>query len=483
MEQNQQLALLSWIDSVLANTDAKSRIEAAVTANATMTNSIVKQLTALRAQLRENAYSKIYEARAAVGDDLLKLTQSLTTLIHFSSVAGEDTSAYVALLRSVSKVTQQLSFFGEEDSDGDGVRDDAENNSPELDLQIDDGNAPPPENSVVAPKDEVQDSSPTESPDVDPDSVQPDDAEQGEGEGEPAEDEQADNSEEPSEDAAPEDGAGDEGQDAEMDDDGEIQQDGAEDGSDAETEFDNVVKNLHRGKKQKKDGEEEDGKKSFLEKIEDGEEDTGDAGEGEVAESSVAMAGAHDFRFAYLGIDDDGKSVVAVVGDKRYCYKPAASLFGGSIERLDKAIRKFMAENAGYSAVLQKINTLVREKKLAISRADKLSTREVRDNVATDIDRAQLGAESIPAGTPWRYNGVGIQRVSNQDVCLWFEIGSKEYAAIPNAKAMKAGEDIDDFSDRVHARLKTLSYDDGLTFLIGLVKRKVIKVIYAGKLQ
>jgi hypothetical protein len=475
MDQNQQLATLAWIEDVLANTDAKKRIEAAVTANATMTNSIVKQLTALRAQLRENAYSKIYEARAAVGDDLLKLTQSLTTLIHFSSVAGEDTSAYVALLRSVSKVTQQLSFFGEEDSDGDGIRDDAENTSPELDLQIDDGNAPPADNAVVAPKDEVQDSSPTESPDIDPDSVQPDDAEQGEGE-------QPDNSEEEGgedsgeEPAADEGDGSDEGQDAEMNDDGEIQQDGAEDGSDAETEFDNVVKNLHRGKKQKKEGEEEDGKKSFLEKIEDGE------GEGDVAESSV-LAGAHDFRFAYLGINEDKKSVVAVVGDKRYCYKPAASLFGGSIERLDKAIRKFMAENTGYSAVLQKINALVREKKLAISRADKLTTREVRDNVATEIDRAQLGAEAIPAGTPWRYNGVGIQRVSNQDVCLWFEIGSKEYAAIPNAKAMRDGEDIDDFSDRIHGRLKTLSYDDGLTFLIGLVKRKVIKVIYVGKLQ
>lgn len=475
----QQLTALAWIEEVLASTDAKSKIEAAVTANATMTNSIVKQLTALRAQLRENAYSKIYEARAAVGDDLLKLTQSLTTLIHFSSVAGEDTSAYVALLRSVSKVTQQLSFFGEEDADGDGIRDDAENANPELDLQIDDGNPPPSDDAVVAPKDEVQDPSETESPDVDPDSVQPDDA---------GEEAQPEDQGEDGGDASDEDGTGEQGdeampedgQEGEIDEDGEIQQDGAEDGQDAENDFDNVVKNLRRGKKPTKgeDGEEDDGKKSFLEKID--EEDDGSG----TAESSVATGGAHEFRFAYLGIDENSENVVAVVGDKRYFYAPSGELFAGNVERLDRAIRKLMAQSTGYSAVLQKINSLVRAKKLTISHVDALtSAKEVRDNVSTEIDRAQLGAVNIPAGTPWRYRGVGIQKVSNQEICIWFEIGSKEYAAIPNPKALKDGEDIEDFSGRIQSRLKTLSYDDGLTFVVGLVKRKVLKVIFAGKIQ
>jgi hypothetical protein len=476
-KMTQQLTALAWIEEVLASTDAKSKIEAAVTANATMTNSIVKQLTALRAQLRENAYSKIYEARAAVGDDLLKLTQSLTTLIHFSSVAGEDTSAYVALLRSVSKVTQQLSFFGEEDADGDGIRDDAENTNPELDLQIDDGNPPPSDDAVVAPKDEVQDPSETESPDVDPDSVQPDDAggeAQPEDQGEVSDEGAGEQGE--GEEPAPEDG-----QEGEIDEDGEIQQDGGENTQDAENDFDNVVQNLRRGKKpaKKEDGEEEgdeDGKKSFLEKIDD--EDAG------TAESSVSTAGAHEFRFAYLGVDARGESVVAVVGDKRYFYTPTEAVFGGDVTRLDKAIRKLMAQSAGYSAVLQKINGLVRAKKLTISHVDLLtSAKEVRDNVSTEIDRAQLGATDIPAGTPWRYRGIGIQKVSNQEICMWFEIGSKEYAAIPNPKALKKDEDIEGFSERVQGRLKTLSYDDGLTFLVGLVKRKVIKVIFAGKIQ
>jgi hypothetical protein len=506
MAHDKTTETLDWVESVLSKTDVRERIESLVTANATMTNSIVKQLTALRAQLRENAYSKIYEARAAVGDDLLKLTQSLTTLIHFSSVAGEDTTAYVSLLRSVSKVTQQLSFFGEADADGDGVKDDVAGEDPALDLQVDDGNPQPPEDAVMSPDKEVADDSATESPDVDPANVQPEDGDAG---GEPAED------------ANPED-AGEDGQDAEMDEDGEVQ---TTDGDQYANEFDQVVKNLKNGKPAKQvpedsqegdsgegedtgegepaqegdesagegegEGEETDEdeaakdgkKKGFLNSIGEGEGEDAEGEDANTAESAVATAAAESgFRFAYLGVCEDDKHICAIVGDKRYFYAPSDALFGGNVAKLDTAVRKLLNTAPGYTAVLQRLNSLVKAKKLKITQADKLSTSEIRDDVSTEIDRAQLGAVDVPAGTPWRYRGVGIQRVSNQDVCIWFEMGAKEYAAIPNPKILKPDEDIDGFSGRIHERLKLLSYDDGLTFLVGLIKRKAVKVIYAGRI-
>lgn len=489
---------LEWLDQVLANTDVRERIEQMVTANATMTNSIVKQLTALRSQLREAAYSKIYEARAAVGDDLLKLTQSLTTLIHYSSVAGEDTSSYVALLKSVSNVTQKLSFFGEDDADGDGVRDDAEGengNGADLDLEIDDANPPPAEDQVVAPEDEVQDDAETESPDADPEAVSPEDAPADEGSAEP-----------------------EDGQDAEMDEDGEIT---TPDGGEGENggmadDFSNVVKNLKRGKPENAPKEEaepaaeeggdeggdesaeaptEEGGESDEAPAEDAESDEDENADGkkkkkggfldsleEDAEAGVTAAVA-DVRFAYLGLNEDRLTISAIAGVKRYTYKPTVSMFNGDAEKLDRAMRKFMSDKPGYEAALDKLHSLVSSGKLKVVKIDPLTGQGLRDEVSTEVDRAQLGAGDIPPGTPWKYRGVGLQHVSNQEACIWFEVGRKEYAALPNAKALKDGEDIDAFSDRVAARLEKLAYDDGLTFLVGLVKKKVIKPIFAGPIS
>lgn len=468
-------AILEWIDSVLSP-EVRAKVEHMVQANNAASQPLIKQLQALRAQLRENAYQKIYEARAGVADDLLKLTQSLTQLIHYSNVAGEDTSAYISLMRSVSQVTQKLSFFGEDDADGDGVKDSEEaglDPASDLELDIDETNPEPKPEDVIKPQDEVKDEAETEDENVDPDSVKPEDAAQ-----------------EPSEEPA--------GEDVEMTDD-ESGEGDAEQSNNFDDDFEKAVKSMPKQKKAaeqddeqaepdgeesaeepSEDDEQEDGepkkKKGFLAKLDDAEP------EEETAESStqVLSAAENKFRFAYLGISPSKQKISAVVTDTIYEYKPESTLFGGDVKRLDTAIRKLLASEAGYSAVLLKLNSLVKAKKLKIVARKDIKGNDLRNSLKSPVDQGQLGENEVPEGTPWRYRGIGLQKVKNNQVCIWFEVGSKEYAAVPNTKSLKAGEDIDGFDARVQGKLKTLSYDDGLGFIIGLIERGHLKPIFVG---
>jgi hypothetical protein len=477
--------LINWIDSVLTP-EAKIAIAHQVKADTAMSQPLIKQLQALRAQLRENAYQKIFEARANVADDLLKLTTSLTQLIHFSNVAGEDTTAYITLFRQVSAVTQKLSVFGEDDANGDGLRDSVEEGpgraGPDSDLELDGQGYP--SGKSLAPKDQQHDEGPTEDPDVNPDDVKPEDAptsDKGATEAEPVPEE------EPS------------GDDAEMtEDESGVGDESAEEPKESFNEdFDNLVKNLPKEKAAPKEerpaeeapADEGEAPEDEAEPIEEDGEDGKDKGkkkgfldqigEGETAESSVALAADESkFRFAYLGIE--GKAVSALVSDSIYQYKPTKELFGGSIEKLDVALRKLLANQPGYTAVLNKLNELVRAKKIVIAGKRTASDRELRISLGGRIDKGQLGEVDPEDATPWRYRGVGLQKVKNNEACIWFEVGSKEYAAVPNPKSMKPGEDLDDFSDKIAGKLKSMSYAAGLEFLLGMVKRGFLKPLFVG---
>lgn len=454
-------AILEWIDSVLSP-EVKAKVEHLVQANSAVSQPLIKQLQALRAQLRENAYQKIYEARAGVADDLLKLTQSLTQLIHYSNVAGEDTSAYISLMRSVSQVTQKLSFFGEDDADGDGVKDSEEpglDPASDLELDIDETSPEPKPEDTIKPEEDVKDEAPTEDENVDPDAVKP-------------------------EDEAPEEPAPDEETEMTDDESGEGDADADQEG-DLDADFEKAVKSAPKHKKAPAEEEEpaedeepseedEDPakKKGFLAKLDDSEAET--------AESStqVLSAAENKFRFAYLGIARN--KISALVTDTIYEYKPEATLFGGDLKRLDTALRKLLATEAGYSAVLSKLNDLVKAKKLKIVARKEVKGNDLRSSLKSPVDQGQLGENDVPDGTPWRYRGIGLQNVKNNQVCVWFEVGSKEYAAIPNPKSLKAGEDIDGFDARIQGRLKTMSYNDGLGFIIGLIERGHLKPIFVG---
>ena len=480
--------LVNWIDSILTP-EAKIAIAHQVQADAVMAQPLIKQLQALRAQLRENAYQKIFEARANVADDLLKLTTSLTQLIHFSNVAGEDTTAYITLFRQVSSVTQKLSIFGEDDANGDGLRDHVEEGpgqaGPDSDLELDTEGYP--SGKALAPKDQQHDQGPTEDPDANPDDVTPEDA--------PAGDKGATVAEpEPEEETADEPV----GEDTEMTDDESGEGDAPKESFNED--FDNLVKNLPKEKTAHKDaqpteeaptdeGETEPASEDETEPTDEDEEGKKDKskkkgfldqiGEGDTAESSVALAADESkFRFAYLGAGAGDEAVSALVSDSIYQYKPAKDLFGGSVEKLDIALRKLLAHQPGYTAVLNKLNELVRAKKLEIVDRHKASERELRSALGSKIDQGQLGEVDPEEATSWRYRGVGLQKVKNNEACIWFEVGSKEYAAVPNHKSLKPGEDIDDFSARIAGKLKSMSYSAGLEFLLGMVKRGFLKPLF-----
>jgi hypothetical protein len=466
-----QQDILEWIDSVLP-AEVRASVEYHIKANTNVAQPLIKQLQALRAQLRENAYQKIYEARAAFADDLLKLTQSLTNLIHFSSVANEDTNAYVSLLRSVSQVTQKLSFFGDDDADGDGVKDGEEGSDPraDLELEVDDGSNLQDEHDETDP--------PAEDDDQHTDEVPTEDA--------PAEDGEA-NTETPSEDAPAEDGEAE----TEMTDDenGAGDETTEEPQEDFAADFEKAIQKVPKAEPKKEAAEEPAAEDVSEEDADESDDEEGkkkkggfiknlDAGEDETAESSTQVLSTTEnkFRFAYLGLTPDGKKVRALVTDSVYIYQPAENLFGGDASKLDAAIRKLMSNATGYSATLNKLNELVKAKKLTITNRKEIGARDLRVSLKSEADKGQLGQVEVGEGTPWLYHGVGLQKVKNNQVCIWFEVGSKEYAAIPGNEE----QDIDALDEKIQNKIKTLSYDNGLDFLIGLITRKHLRPIFVG---
>jgi hypothetical protein len=494
--------ILQWIEDTIPE-EIRASIETKIQANAAMTNPLIKQLVALRAQLKENAYQKIFEARASVADDLLKLTQSLTNLIHFSSVAGEDTSAYVALLRSVSKVTQQLTFFGEDDANGDGVKDEEETViDDDLSLSLDDGSSKPltideAKNPAIK---QQQSQSPKQAPvnkdtgktaeqEIDEAANDPTEDE-GEGEEEPAQEkpksdsslddvlnslngkpskEDSEDSEEPSNDESSEDESSEDApEEAPSEDDAGTEE------SDEESDS---------SKKPVK-------KKSFLEELDEepSEEDSDEDTESEDADAAVAAAVAtapkfdiNKARFVYRGVIDG--TINVIVNDIELSYKPESTLFGGDVNKLDIAMKKLMVKNHGYTAPLLKIQSLSKSKQITLIAKSRLKPANLHKELLNKVDKAQLGEVTPKPGTPWRWRGIGIHALSNQEECVWFEVGSKEYAALPNKKALKEDEDLEAFNNRIEAKLKTLSYNDGLKFVLGLVERKVLNTIYVGQIE
>jgi hypothetical protein len=486
--------ILQWIEETIPQS-VRASIESRIQANAALTNPLVKQLVALRAQLKENAYQKIFETRATVCDDMLKLTQSLTNLVHFSSVAGEDTSAYVNLLRNVSKVTQQLSFFGEDDENGDGIRDGVD--------EFDDLSLTPTDKKPLSIDEAKNPQAP--STETKPAETKPAAAPVNKDTGKTAEQE--------IDDASAEDPKGEGIEDAELDDDGEVKKsdDSADNGKNPLDSALDALNNIDdssseegaddelgqeesdESSKEEKTEDSTDSKKpkSFLDQIdeesdqesdeESSDSEDADASSDESVTASDVVINKKTYRFAYLGLSPDKQKIRALVNDTIYIYSPSADLFGGDVVKLDLAMKKLVAKSAGYAAALTKINSLIRDEVLSVVSKKKLKLKAIRKGLTNAIDKGQLGEVHPKPGTPWKYRGVGIQKISNQEECIWFEAGSKEYSLIPNEKAMK-GESLDDFSKGIESRLKTLSYDDGLKFIVGLVSRNVFKVIYVGYL-
>lgn len=523
-----------WIESVLNNPEFRAKYESAVTAADTyMASQLAQNLMQLRNQQRSNAYKKIFEARAKVADDLLSLQTSLSELIHYSAVAGEDTKIFVSLQHNVVTVTQKLSMFGEDDANGDGMRDNQAQapgtpmpadpsqpqqpgapveNAPSLDLDIDTApmapdNQPEPEANQVLPADKVQQDpddvtdenaevpgakkpAPTPSPahegdNIDGPSELPDappaeedapgkdgapadeggfdtsEDEGGEDEGEaPADEKEAAPAEEPEGEAAP---------DAESDESAPDEEESSEDQNELHKEFGKVAKKAKAG-----------GKKGLFESLTD---EGGQAAAASVAEGKEGelQKPADNFRFVYRGVR--GETISALITNKVYYFKPTPELCGGDVNTLNVAMCRFLENRPGYAAAMQKLNALRASGKLKVVKRVRLSKAQLRAMLhAPEQNKGQLGAVPMDEGTSWRYRGVGMQKISNQDVCLWLEVGDKEYGLVPNKKVW-GDKSIEEVDGPLQGKLKKLSYTEGLKFMLGLVHTKKLSVIFQGKVS
>lgn len=521
-----------WIESVLNNPEFRAKYEQTITAADTfMASQLAQSLMQLRNQQRSNAYKKIFEARAKVADDLLSLQTSLSELIHYSAVAGEDTKIFVSLQHNVVTVTQKLSMFGEDDANGDGMRDSQAQapgtpmpadpsqpqqpgapvqNAPSIDLDIDTApmapdNQPEPEAHQVLPADKVQ---------QDPEDVTDEDAGGPKPAATPSPAHEGDNIDGPAElpdapadegapapDAAPADEAGfdtseDDDQAADKEDEEAAQDDGApkanpeggeaapdadsdeaapdeeessEDQNELHKEFGKVAKKAKAG-----------GKKGLFESLTEEPEQAAAASVAEGKEGELTKP-ADNFRFVYRGVR--GETISALITNKVYYFKPTPELCGGDVNSLNVAMLRYMEKRPGYASALQKLNTLRATGKLKVVKRVRLSKAQLRAALhAPEQNKGQLGAVPMDEGTSWRYRGVGLQKISNQDVCLWLEVGDREYGLVPNKKVW-GDKTIEEVDGPIQGKLKKLSYTDGLKFMLNLVHTKKLNVIFQGKVS
>ena len=153
------------------------------------------------------------------------------------------------------------------------------------------------------------------------------------------------------------------------------------------------------------------------------------------------------------------------------------------MNKLDVALRKHLETHPGYANALTILNQLRTSGKLRIIRRVQLSKQQLRKilHAPEQNAHAQLGSIKFDEGTAWRYRGVGLQKISNQEAAIWFEVGDTEYAVLPNKKVY-GDKDIEDVNGGIQQKLKTLSYTDGLKYLVRLVHTKHLTPIYQGKI-
>jgi hypothetical protein len=291
-----------------------------------------------------------------------------------------------------------------------------------------------------------------------------------------------DEGEEAPEGAAPADDAGDgaapEGEEgAEDDEDSDTkapeQEEVVEDKDKLHQEFGRLAQ---KGKKSKK---------GLFESLTDPDLDKKEPAEGEaaasVAEAKQDVKKEKNFRFVYRGIR--GNCVSALITNKVYYFQPTEKLYKGDVNKVDVALRKHLETHPGYTNALATLNQLRTAGKLKIIRRVSLSKQQLRKILHAPEQNAhtQLGTIKFDEGTAWRYRGVGLQKISNQEAALWLEVGDTEYAVLPNKKVF-GNKDIEDVNGSIQQKLKLLSYTDGLKYLVRLVHNKQLQVIYQGKI-
>lgn len=381
------------------------------------------KIEALRTQFKEQAVQVEHESKQKLAGLLREVSHVLTDLIHSMNICGKDANAMTKLQQQVGKVTQSLSFVGEEDANGDGIKDGAT-----TDLGLNLGNNKTTNDSHEAFKSAVKSIKKV--------------------------DDSTDKKEEKKEPVVE-----------------ESKKTGEKEDSEGDEKADKPKKKIALKTK-----------KSVKEKESDDSEDSEDGGlvKSLLAEGSYqALAG---LRFAYLGIKTVTKSgekfkvIRAGFGDhskntmKVYYYRPTKQFFGGDCDKADKAFRKILDSVGGYAMLSTEINAKERKGYLKI-----VSSKEV--------DAAQVMHE---AESSWSYRGIDMHPMNDEQQALCFEIGAVEFYAVPTKKFENADINEADAYIRANIvgskkhGTAGVSYLDGLKKLEQLVDAGKLKVVYHG---
>lgn len=434
-----------------------------------------KKIEALRQHFKSQAVQVGYESKQKLANLLREVTHVLTDVIHSQNVVGEDSKAMRKLQDQIGNVTKSLSFVGEDDADGDGFRDTLD----EDDLEIDLGDSKTTDQAQEAFKNAVKSIKKTDDKSSDKSSDKSDNKKPDDTKTEPVKEGKKNDKPTVKPEKVVKKAPEPEHKDSE---------DATEDDSEQDTnpkKFGKKKKLIPikkaKLKKPSKDGDSEKSKDGgFVSSLLDEKSVEGDSEE--ATSSYIATAG---MRFIYLGVKGvkkNGESfdvLRAGFGShktdsiKVYYYKPTKKFFNGDVQKIDRLFRKILYTVNGYSKLSSEINARVKSGHLEI-----VSKKEQ--------PAAQLLGD---AEGSWSYKGLGEHPQNDEKQAIWFEIGDKEFAAVPS-KAFESGnvEEADSFirmhiiGSKEHGGVGK-SYNEGLSELERLVDSKKLKVIYHGGIR
>lgn len=432
------LAALSDLEEKVLHSHSK---QATAALGAVDPESIVKKISALRTQFKNQSLQVKYESQQKLASLLREIAHVLTDEIHAMSVCGDNTDAMKKLQAQIFKVTDSLSFVGDDDRDRNGIRDDAS----EEDLELGEGKSTKHSSHdafLNAVKSLRTDTDSNKAPDSKSESEKPKKATDKE-----------------------------ESEDTNTD-------------TDAEESVKKAKSDKKLGKKKSKILKDDSDSDEDAEDSTDESKKGGGFVDGLLSESSAALVDSAfvvtaGLRFVYLGIKKvrKDKKIFDVLAAgfgvhgkpqmKVYFYKPTDKFFKGDVAKADTAFKKLLGTPGGYSLVSTELNARVKSGHLEIVFTDEKPAKEV------------LGEASS-----WSFRGIGDHPSKEGKKALFFEIGNKLFAAVPS-KNFEDG-DIDEAANYIRLKIvgskkdgaPGLSYNDGLAKLQKLAEAKKLKIIF-----
>lgn len=387
---------------------------------------IVKQIEVLRKKIRRGADDLEYDNTQLLADRLREVNHILSDLISAKAIKGGDTRLLQKLSNQIVNVTKSLSFGGDDDDNNDGFKDSADLGFIE-DTKDDSDSTQQFHNAV---KKAI-----TDKPEQKP---------------EPKSDNVAKPKVEDKPDAKVEDKKADKSDKSKKTDDAEDSEE-TDDNDDGKKKLDK--KKPAKSEKKKSGG--------FMDSLD--------------AEASAEVTAG--LRFSYFGIRSLKKGgekvrvLKAMYGNNEepnvtvYYYQPTKTLFGGDIDRTHSAFEKTLKEKNGYHALAQFIPKLIRSGKLV----------QLKKKV---VDATAEIAKEDPDSF-WSYIGVQEHPTKSGKKAIWFEIGDKQFAAIPSKRF--EGGDVNEASNWIKINILGNKDSVGKSYIHGL--KAMNDLVHGGKLK